>query len=82
MRWSCHDDIRTRLSTRLADLLRRERAALAEFLLALADFDRERCWVELGHASLFYYLHRELGLSKGPPSTGRPPRGSSRRSRR
>jgi hypothetical protein len=53
------------LTCRLADLLRRERAALAEFLLVLADFDRERRWLELGHASLFYFLHRELGLSKG-----------------
>ncbi|MFL5273570.1 MAG: HNH endonuclease, partial [Anaeromyxobacteraceae bacterium] len=34
-------------------------------LVALADFDRERRWLELGHASLFYFLHRELGLSKG-----------------
>ena len=53
------------LSARLADLLHRERAALAEFLVALADFDRRRLWLELGHASLFYFLHRELGLSKG-----------------
>ncbi len=53
------------LSARLAELLHRERAALAEFLVALADFDRKRLWVELGHASLFYFLHRELGLSKG-----------------
>ncbi|HEX9399401.1 MAG TPA: HNH endonuclease signature motif containing protein [Anaeromyxobacter sp.] len=53
------------LSARLAELLQRERAALAEFLVALADFDRKRLWVELGHASLFYFLHRELGLSKG-----------------
>ncbi len=53
------------LSARLAELLQRERAALAEFLVALADFDRKRLWVELGHASLFYFLHRELGLSSG-----------------
>ena len=53
------------LSARLAELLHRERAALAEFLVALADFDRKRLWVELGHASLFYFLHRELGLSSG-----------------
>jgi hypothetical protein len=53
------------LTLRLADLLRRERAALAEFLVALADFDRQRLWLELGHSSLFYFLHRELGLSKG-----------------
>jgi len=52
-------------TTRLADLLRRERAALAEFLVALADFDRQRLWLDLGHSSLFYFLHRELGLSKG-----------------
>jgi antitoxin (DNA-binding transcriptional repressor) of toxin-antitoxin stability system len=38
---------------------------MADFLVALADFDRKRLWLELGHSSLFYYLHRELGLSKG-----------------
>jgi len=53
------------LTMHLAELLRRERGALADFLVALADFDRERRWVELGHTSLFYFLHRELGLSKG-----------------
>src|SRR6266542_641245 len=52
------------LTTRLADLLAREHGALADFLVALADFDERRLWVELGHASLFYYLHRELRLSK------------------
>jgi len=26
---------------------------MADFLLALADFDRQRLWVELGHASVF-----------------------------
>jgi hypothetical protein len=53
------------LTKRLAELLRREHGALADFLIALADFGRERRWVELGHTSLFYFLHRELGLSKG-----------------
>ena len=53
------------LSSRLLDLLRREQSALAEFLVALAEFDRHRSWVELGHSSLFYYLHRELKLSAG-----------------
>src|SRR6266567_592003 len=52
-------------TTRLARLLRQEQGALADFLLALADFDRQRLWLELGHSSLFYFLHRELGLSKG-----------------
>ena len=50
------------LSRQLADLLRREHAALAHFLVALARFDQERRWLELGHTSLFYFLHRELVL--------------------
>jgi hypothetical protein len=53
------------LTENLAALLRREHRALAEFLVALADFDQRRRWVELGHSSLFYFLHRELRLSKG-----------------
>jgi hypothetical protein len=53
------------LSSRLLDLLRCERSAMADFLVALADFDRHRRWVELGHSSLFYYLRRELELSAG-----------------
>jgi hypothetical protein len=53
------------LSARLAELLRREQHAMADFLVTLADFDRERLWVELGYSSIFYFLHRELGLSKG-----------------
>jgi hypothetical protein len=52
------------LTSRLAALLRNERAALADFLVALAVFDRERRWLELGYGSLFDFLHRELGLSK------------------
>ena len=49
----------------LTVLLGRERAAAADFLLALADFDRRRGWERLGHASLFAFLTRELGLSSG-----------------
>ena len=49
----------------LARLLSQERAAAAGFLAALADFDGRRGWEPLGHASLFGFLHRELGLSKG-----------------
>ena len=52
-------------TSRLADLLRYERNALAEFLVALAEFHLERRWVELGYRSLFYFLRHELGLSKG-----------------
>jgi len=55
-------------AARLADLLRREQQAMADFLLALADFDRHRGWAALGYASLWYFLHRELGLSKGAAS--------------
>jgi hypothetical protein len=49
----------------LARLLAREHQAAADFLLALADFDRRRGWERLGHASLFTFLTRELGLSNG-----------------
>jgi len=49
----------------LARLLRREREASADFLLALADFDRRRGWERLGHAGLFPFLTREFGLSNG-----------------
>lgn len=52
-------------SSRLRELLHREQSAAADFLLALADFDRQRRWVEMGYTSLFYYLHRELKLSAG-----------------
>ncbi len=52
-------------TNRLAELLCRERTAMADFLVALAEFDRQKLWVELGHASLFSFLRRELGLSAG-----------------
>jgi hypothetical protein len=53
------------LADRLASLLRREQGALADFLLALADFDERRLWESLGYTSLFHFLHRHLGMSKG-----------------
>jgi len=37
---------------------------MAEFLLALCDFDRRRGWEPLGHANLFAFLHVELRLSR------------------
>ena len=52
-------------TSRLLDLLRREQGAMADFLLALADFDRERLWIGMGYGSLFHYLVRELKLSNG-----------------
>jgi hypothetical protein len=53
------------LTNELLSLLRKEQGAMADFLLALADFDRHQRWRELGHTSLFYFLRRELGLSAG-----------------
>ena len=38
---------------------------MAEFLVALSDFDRQRAWVDLGYPGLFDFLHRELGMSRG-----------------
>ncbi len=49
----------------LRHLLRKERTAMAEFLVALADFDRRRGWEPLGHATFFAFLHFEMGLSNG-----------------
>jgi hypothetical protein len=50
-------------SRRIASLLAEERNSLAEFLVALADFDRQRGWAALGYATLFQYLERELTLT-------------------
>jgi hypothetical protein len=50
----------------LKALLRKEQAAMSEFLIALADFDRRRGWEALGHASLFAFITSELGLSPAP----------------
>ncbi len=53
------------LTVHLASLLRNEHGAMADFLLALADFDRQKLWRDVGHTSLFYFLRRELKLSAG-----------------
>jgi hypothetical protein len=52
-------------SRQLSTLLRLEQGAMADFLVALADFDHRALWRELGHSCLFYYLQRELRLSDG-----------------
>jgi hypothetical protein len=59
-------DTARQFSLRLAELLRNERLAMAEFLVALSEFDRDRGWVALGYTSLSHYLTRELRLPKGP----------------
>jgi hypothetical protein len=38
---------------------------VVDVLLALAEFDRLGVYRQLGHASLFDFLHKELGLSRG-----------------
>ncbi|GAO04531.1 HNH endonuclease [Anaeromyxobacter sp. PSR-1] len=58
-------DIALEFTNRLRSLLRAERQAMAEFLVALAEFDRRGLWRERGHTSLFSFLHRELKLSAG-----------------
>ncbi len=52
-------------SRHLADLLRREHVALADFLVALSEFDRMGAYRRLGFANLFEYLLRELKVSRG-----------------
>ncbi|ACL64907.1 HNH endonuclease [Anaeromyxobacter dehalogenans 2CP-1] len=58
-------DTALEFTNRLIALLRSERHAMAEFLVALAEFDRRGLYRERGHTSLFSFLRRELGLSAG-----------------
>jgi hypothetical protein len=53
------------LVARLAELLANERCAMADFLFALSEFDACRAWEKLGYPSLFDFLVRELGMSRG-----------------
>jgi hypothetical protein len=52
-------------SSRIAELARREHSALADLLLAVAEFDSGAVYRQLGFSSLFDFLHREVGLSRG-----------------
>ncbi len=52
-------------SLRIAELARREQAALADLLLAVGEFDGQEVYRQLGFSSLFDFLHREVGLSRG-----------------
>jgi hypothetical protein len=45
-------------------LLGKEQAAMADFLIALAEFDRRRGWEPLGHPHLFAFLVADLQISK------------------
>src|SRR5882762_7212194 len=53
------------LTTRLAELIRKERAGLVDFLWHLAELERRKTHVELGYSSLFVYCNQHLRLSKG-----------------
>ncbi len=55
-----------RLRDTLKTLLRNEQAAMADFLIALADFDARRGWEPLGHGNLYAFILAELGLSPAP----------------
>ncbi|ACG74763.1 HNH nuclease [Anaeromyxobacter sp. K] len=58
-------DTALEFTNRLVTLLRSERHAMAEFLVALAEFERRGLYRQRGHTSLFSFLHRELKLSAG-----------------
>src|SRR5438552_18237371 len=45
-------------------ILRRENGALAEFVIELAEFDRQKMYLDLGYRSLWDFCRRELGLSE------------------
>jgi 5-methylcytosine-specific restriction endonuclease McrA len=53
------------LTDQMASMLRNERGALADFLLAFSDFHEKKRWREIGYGSAFPYLRRELKLSAG-----------------
>jgi hypothetical protein len=55
-----------RLRDAIAALLRRERDAMADFLVALSDFDQRRGWEVLGYPNFFAFLTSELGLTPAP----------------
>src|SRR5512138_3425284 len=55
-------------SDRIVALFRKEWGSMADCLVQLADFDRDKAWRELGYGSLFQYLRVEVGLSAGAAS--------------
>ncbi len=52
-------------TSRIKTLASRERGALTDLLVALAEFDSHHVYRQLGFASLFDFLTREVGLSRG-----------------
>src|SRR5262245_15297247 len=51
------------ITTRIRDLLTRERAQTAELVIALAEVDRRKLYLDLGYSSLWDYVMRALGQS-------------------
>jgi len=51
-------------TARFQQLVGRERQIVVELVLALADFDRQRGYIELGYSSLWDYVSRALGQSE------------------
>ncbi len=62
---NAHDMNAHEWTSHIVDLVRREHAALADLLLAIAEFDGLKMYRRLGYRSLFDFLHREVGLSRG-----------------
>jgi 5-methylcytosine-specific restriction endonuclease McrA len=52
-------------TNQMASMLRNERGALADFLLAFSNFHEQKRWRELGYGSAFPYLRGEFKLSAG-----------------
>src|SRR5215467_6941102 len=52
------------LVKQLRQFLSCERTALADFLVALAELDKRRLYVELGYGSCWDFCSRALGLSE------------------
>ncbi|MFN0061243.1 MAG: L,D-transpeptidase family protein [Myxococcaceae bacterium] len=55
----------SRWNETLLSLWAEERRACADFLSALAEFDKNEAWRPLGYSGLFRYLTRALGMSEG-----------------
>ena len=53
------------MNRQLVELLGHERRVQVDFLLALADFDRRRLYLDLGFCSLWDYCIRALHLREG-----------------
>src|SRR5437868_5233066 len=53
------------MNRQLVELLGHERRVQVEFLLALADFDQRRLYLDLGYSSLWDYCIRALHLREG-----------------